>query len=176
MIVVIVLCAVYELVACSHVALYSPSFTIGTTIAPSTLAMQIGAEGVANLTALNSLLSLQKVPYDFGFYKMDFEVDHPSISVSLGRSVVPTSASFPVVPSSGRRRGSAGWDADETVREVVDAGMLARVRLYIEATRRMELSLDEESSKMAEEDFVQTRQQGREVTVSPYGFFTPSAQ
>lgn len=130
---------------------------------------------MANLAALNSLLSLQKVPYDFGFYKMDFEVDHPSISVSLGRPVVPTSASFPVVPSSGCGRTGVGWSTAVTASGATETGVLARLRLYIEATRRMELALDEESSKMAEDDFVKTRQQGQEVTVSLGLLFARSA-
>lgn len=97
---------------------------------------------------------------------MDFEVDHPSISVSLGRSVVPTSASFPVVPSSACGGTDFGWNEAVTASGATETGLLTRLRVYIEATRRMELSLDEQSSKMAEDDFVKTRQQGQEVTVS----------
>ncbi|CAN0471839.1 unnamed protein product [Ectocarpus sp. 12 AP-2014] len=115
---------------------------------------QVGAEGVTNLAALNSLMSLQKVPYDFGFYKMDFEVDHPTISLSARGSVVPAGAVVPVVVDA-----CGGTSSDSE-----DEALLARLRVYLEATRRTELSLDDKSSALAEEDFVQARQQGQAVT------------
>lgn len=120
---------------------------------------------------LNSLLSRQKVPYDFGFYKMDFDVDHPSISLSYGRSVVPTIASLPVVPRNGCGAAGDGWSTvvntteDITAGGVTDKAALTRLRVYVEATRRMELTLDKDSSGMAEEDFVKARQEGQTITV-----------
>ncbi|CAM9603697.1 unnamed protein product [Hapterophycus canaliculatus] len=114
---------------------------------------QVGAEGVGNLAALNSLVSLQKVPYDFGFYKMEFEVDHPTISLSLRGSVVPAGATVPVVGAEGAAAAAAA-----------QLSALTRLRVYVEATRRTELSLDEESSALAEDDFVKARQQGQAVT------------
>ncbi|CAN0220229.1 unnamed protein product, partial [Ectocarpus fasciculatus] len=114
----------------------------------------VGTEGVTNLAALNSLMCLQKIPYDFGFYKMDFEVDHPTISLSARGSVVPAGAVVPVVVE-----GSGGTSAGSE-----DEALLARLRVYLEATRRTELSLDEKSSALAEEDFVKARQQGLAIT------------
>lgn len=114
---------------------------------------QVGTEGISNLGALQSLISLQKVPYDFGFYKMDFEVDHPTISLSRRGPVVPASATVPVVLCGATAAGSG---SDETA--------LSKIRVYVEATRRMDLALDEVSSALAEEDFVKIRQQGQALT------------
>ena len=133
---------------------------------------KVGTEGVGNLAALNSLAALQKVPYDFGFYKMDFEVDHPTISLSLRGSVVPTGAVVPVVAASADEAGgstASPASSEEGEGEVGAAGMmLERLRVYVEATRRTELSLDEASSALAEEDFVKARQQGQAVTVRKF--------
>lgn len=133
---------------------------------------QVGTEGVGNLAALNSLASLQKVPYDFGFYKMDFEVDHPTISLSLRGSVVPAGATVPVVAADDATAGAASGaisavseGAEEEEKEAARVSVLTRLRVYVEATRRTELSLDEESSALAEEVFVKARQQGQSVTV-----------
>lgn len=115
---------------------------------------------MGNLSALKSLLSLQKVPYDFGFYKMDFEVDHPTISLSARGSVVSTDATVPVAVSAGETAAIVQEKTTTTAPEI-----LAKIRVYIEATRRTELGLDEASSALAEEDFVKTRQQGQELTV-----------
>lgn len=133
---------------------------------------QVGTEGVGNLAALNSLVSLQKVPYDFGFYKMEFEVDHPTISLSLRGSVVPTGATVPVVAAadSGAMADASGGGTS-TVSEGEEEARLLTLRVYVEATRRTELSLDEESSALAEEDFVKARQQGQAVTVR-FRFFS----
>ena len=119
----------------------------------------MGTEGVNNLSALKSLMSLQKIPYDFGFYKMDFEVDHPTISLSFRGSVVPAGATVPVVASAGGTT-AAGSDA------VTGETALSKLRVYVEATRRMDLTLDEASSALAEEDFVKIRQQGQALSVS----------
>ncbi|CAM9320213.1 unnamed protein product [Scytosiphon promiscuus] len=132
---------------------------------------QVGTEGVGNLAALNSLISLQKVPYDFGFYKMEFEVDHPTISLSVRGSVVPAGATVPVIaaadlPATPDAAGgviaavSDGSEEEEAAR----LSVLTRLRVYVEATRRTELSLDEESSALAEEDFVKARQNGQAIT------------
>lgn len=133
---------------------------------------EVGAEGTGNLAALNSLVSLQKVPYDFGFYKMDFEVDHPTISLSLRGSVVPCGAVVPVVAAAGSASGAIPTVSSEEKEEENEeekgegaALLLERLRVYVQATRRTELSLDEASSALAEEDFVKARQQGQAITV-----------
>eukprot|EP00903_Cladosiphon_okamuranus_P010696 g10109.t1 len=127
---------------------------------------KVGAEGVGNLSALNSVASLQKVPYDFGFYKMDFEVDHPTISVSLRGSIVSTGAVVPVITADAEADGVASSAVSPVSLEEGEEGwmVLERLRVYVEATRRTELSLDEASSALAEEDFVKARQQGQAVT------------
>lgn len=85
---------------------------------------------------------------------MDFEVDHPTISLSRRGPVVPASATVPVVLCGATAAGSG---SDETA--------LSKIRVYVEATRRMDLALDEVSSALAEEDFVKIRQQGQALTV-----------
>lgn len=139
----------------------------------------VGTEGAGNLAALNSLSSLQKVPYDFGFYKMDFEVDHPVISLSTRGSVVPTGATVPVVPAAAFTAAASGASSAVSVEEEEDGsagaaeeGVSARLRVYVEATRRTELSLDEASSALAEEDFVKARQQGKAITVRAFLHFS----
>lgn len=89
---------------------------------------------------------------------MDFEVDHPTISLSLRGSVVPAGATVPVV-------GSGATGADSAVRAADNGEALGRLRVYMEAARRVELCLDEASSAFAEEDFVIARQQGQPLTV-----------
>ncbi|CAM9467324.1 unnamed protein product [Pylaiella littoralis] len=132
---------------------------------------EVGTEGTGNLAALDSLVSLQKVPYDFGFYKMDFEVDHPTISLSLRGSVVPCGAVVPVVAAAGSASGAiptvSSKEKEEENEEEKGEGaalLLERLRVYVQATRRTELSLDEASSALAEEDFVKARQQRQAIT------------
>lgn len=89
---------------------------------------------------------------------MDFEVDHPTISLSLRDSIFPAGATVPVV-------GGGVTNADSDVHAAEKGETLGRLRVYIEATRRVELCLDEVSSAFAEEDFVKARQQGQPLTV-----------
>ncbi|CAN0154298.1 unnamed protein product, partial [Discosporangium mesarthrocarpum] len=113
---------------------------------------QINAEGVQNLSVLRSLLSLQKVPYDFGFYQMDFEVDHPCLYLSRGKPMVATAASVPssvATGASGSRR---------------EGEVLGRLRVYLGAVRLLSLSQEGSCSGLAEEDFVKARREGNCVT------------
>ncbi|CAM9943365.1 unnamed protein product, partial [Choristocarpus tenellus] len=135
-----------------------------------------------NASVLHSLLTLQKVPYDFGFYQIDFKVDHPCISLSHGNPVTDTSASIPLMPLASRIADTTATSVSTSDQPPPDgtgglkSDALARLRVYVGATRHMSMSLDGKSSGMAEEDFVKARQQGQGVTAEDFHRWITLAQ
>lgn len=58
-----------------------------TCLAPG----QLDSNGVHNVAALGTLISQQKVDYDFQFYKLGFQTDIPVLVLSEGKSMLPVS-------------------------------------------------------------------------------------
>jgi hypothetical protein len=52
---------------------------------------QLDSNGVHNVAALGTLISQQKVDYDFQFYKLEFHTDVPVLVLSEGKSLLPVS-------------------------------------------------------------------------------------
>jgi hypothetical protein len=52
---------------------------------------QLDSNGVHNVAALGTLISRQKVDYDFQFYKLEFQTDVPVLVLSEGKSLLPVS-------------------------------------------------------------------------------------
>jgi hypothetical protein len=52
---------------------------------------QLDSNGVHNVAALGTLISQQKVDYDFQYYKLEFQTDVPVLVLSEGKSLLPVS-------------------------------------------------------------------------------------
>jgi len=50
---------------------------------------QLDSKGVHNVAALGTLISQQKVDYDFQFYKLEFQTNIPVLVLSEGKSLLP---------------------------------------------------------------------------------------
>ena len=51
---------------------------------------QLDQAGVKNLTSLGTLITWQKVEYDFKFHNMEYQTDVPCLVISEGRSILPS--------------------------------------------------------------------------------------
>jgi hypothetical protein len=52
---------------------------------------KLDSNGVHNMAAICTLISQQKVDYDFHFYKLEFQTDIPVLVLSEGKSLLPVS-------------------------------------------------------------------------------------
>jgi hypothetical protein len=50
---------------------------------------QLDTKGVHNVAALGTLISQQKLDYDFQFYKLEFQTNIPVLVLSEGKSLLP---------------------------------------------------------------------------------------
>ncbi|KAH7841269.1 hypothetical protein Vadar_027775 [Vaccinium darrowii] len=106
--------------------------------------------GVENVRLLKNLLELQKVEYDFKYYKMEMTTDVQLLVLSEGKSnILPADLVVPFRPISV---GSP---------EMVDAEALKAWRWYLASVRSLPHSIEPEMQKVVEDDMVAARQADR---------------
>ncbi|XP_071690035.1 mini-chromosome maintenance complex-binding protein [Rutidosis leptorrhynchoides] len=119
-------------------------FTIDeTTLQSGTL----NSNGVENTQLLKDLMDLQKVEYDFKYYKMKMDADVQILILSEGKSnILPADIVLPFHPSSV---GSIGIENEQT---------LNAWRWYLASLRSLPHSIGTEIQKVVEDDMVAARQ------------------
>lgn len=111
----------------------------------------LNSVGVENARVLKTLMELQKVEYDFKFYKLDMAADVKMLILSEGKSnILPADIVLPFHPSSV---GSA-----EVAAEALEAW-----RWYLATLRSLPHSIEPEMQKVIENDLVAARQEDRKL-------------
>ncbi|PIA58028.1 hypothetical protein AQUCO_00500154v1 [Aquilegia coerulea] len=108
--------------------------------------------GVENARLLNNLVELQKVEYDFQFYKMEMPTDVQVLILSEGKSnILPADLVLPFQPSAVGSSVNAGTEA------------LQAWRWYLATLRLSAHDLDPDMQKVIEDDLVAARQEDRSL-------------
>ncbi|CAN4076304.1 unnamed protein product [Withania somnifera] len=109
--------------------------------------------GVENVRVLKRLLELQKVEYDFTYYKMDMPVDIQLLVLSEGKSnILPADLVLPFRPLS--------VDAAQDI----EAEVLQSWRLYLATVKSLAHSIEQEMQKVVEDDLVAARRADRSLS------------
>ncbi|KAB2596391.1 mini-chromosome maintenance complex-binding protein-like [Pyrus ussuriensis x Pyrus communis] len=109
----------------------------------------LNSVGVENARLLKTLIELQKVEYDFKFYKLDMPADIQMLVLSEGKSnILPADVVLPFHPSSVA--------STEVTAEALEAW-----RWYLATLRSLPHSIDSELQKVIENDLVAARQEDR---------------
>ncbi|TQD98635.1 hypothetical protein C1H46_015883 [Malus baccata] len=109
----------------------------------------LNSVGVENARLLKTLIELQKVEYDFKFYKLDMPADIQMLVLSEGKSnILPADVVLPFHPSS-------------VASAEVTAEALEAWRWYLATLRSLPHSIDSELQKVIENDLVAARQEDR---------------
>lgn len=112
----------------------------------------LNSAGVENARLLKALTELQKVEYDFKYYKMEMMADVQMLILSEGKSnIMPADIIMPFQPSSA---GSS---------DVVPAEVLEAWRWYLATVRSMPHLIEAEMQKVVENDLVTARQADRSL-------------
>ncbi len=120
---------------------------------------QLTQRGLSNLTALGSLISWQRLEYDFQYHRLEFRHDVPCLVASEGRSMLPSDCQVmlrpeePAGPTAVRERFSSAGAA------LLQPELLVALRRYLCVARAAEFEVTEEAQKAVQEDFVYERQQ-----------------
>ncbi|XP_028958164.1 mini-chromosome maintenance complex-binding protein-like isoform X2 [Malus domestica] len=109
----------------------------------------LNSVGVENARLLKTLIELQKVEYDFKFYKLDMPADIQMVVLSEGKSnILPADVVLPFHPSS-------------VASVEVTAEALEVWRWYLATLRSLPHSIESEIQKVIENDLVAARQEDR---------------
>jgi Mini-chromosome maintenance replisome factor len=94
-------------------------------------AIPAAAAAASNLSALRSVAQQQALPYNFGYYSLPFEVDHPVLVLTCaGRGLCEGIVHVPVVASAGDSKSSSAVGG-------TDEQTLQLWRTYITAVRQV---------------------------------------
>ncbi|KAJ6422380.1 hypothetical protein OIU84_027355 [Salix udensis] len=108
--------------------------------------------GIENTRLLKALAELQKVEYDFQYYKMEMMADVQILVLSEGKSnILPADIIMPFQPSSS---GSS---------DAVPAEVLEAWRWYLATVRSMPHTIESDMQKVVENDLVTARQADRSL-------------
>lgn len=113
-----------------------------------------GVEAIQNIT---ELIKSQQLNYDFAFYKLPFNTNIPVLILSEGKSLLPCDFSCPLKIEDP--------DSVKLIKETIAAGMhflkpkLNSVRKYLTQCRLSKFEINEQESKIIENDFVRMREQ-----------------
>ncbi|KAF5205635.1 Mini-chromosome maintenance complex-binding protein [Thalictrum thalictroides] len=112
----------------------------------------LNSVGVENARLLNNLVELQKVEYDFQFFKMEMPTDVQVLILSEGKSnILPADLVLPFQPSAVGSFVNAETEA------------LQSWRWYLATLRLSTHDMDPDMQKVIEEDLVAARQEDRSL-------------
>ena len=129
---------------------------------------QLGAAGVKNLTSLGSLITWQKLEYDFQFQKLEYESDIPCLVMSEGRSMLPSDIQLMVKPGSVEARPDLISKTFGEIGAGLDSDLLDRLRRYITTARFATFDLTEQVMRAVQDDFVTMRQTEQGISVEAF--------
>ncbi|XP_061997947.1 mini-chromosome maintenance complex-binding protein [Rosa rugosa] len=111
----------------------------------------LNSVGVENARLLKTLMEMQKVEYDFQYYKLDMDADVQLLVLSEGKSnILPADIVLPFQPSS--------VDLFEATAEALEAW-----RWYLATIRSLPHSIEPEIQKVIENDLVEAKQADRSI-------------
>ncbi|GAU24472.1 hypothetical protein TSUD_319490 [Trifolium subterraneum] len=133
---------VLQLAEDSHLIVDETQLDVGT----------LNSVGVENARLLKNLMELQKVEYDFKYYKMEMATDVQLLVLSEGKSnILPADVIVPIRPSATNSS------------EAVAAENLEAWRWYLASVRQLPHSFESETQKMVESDLVAAIQADRSL-------------
>ncbi|KAL4033310.1 hypothetical protein IC575_006397 [Cucumis melo] len=133
---------VLQLAEGSHLMIDETQLEVGT----------LSLLGVENARLLKNLMELQKVEYDFKYYKMDMTTDVQLLILSEGKSnILPADLVVPFQPSA---LGSTA---------ITDMDALEAWRWYLSNVRLLPHSIESEIQRVVENDLVAAKQADRNL-------------
>ncbi|XP_045767047.1 mini-chromosome maintenance complex-binding protein [Maniola jurtina] len=115
---------------------------------------QLDATGVNNISALGNLIKLQKVEYDFKYYKMEFDSDINVLVLSEGKSLLPSDYYIPLRPEESSLEI---FDAIvEAATYYLKEEIMNTIRIYLTNLKLAKYSISE-NLQFVEDDFVEMR-------------------
>ncbi|XP_019886689.2 mini-chromosome maintenance complex-binding protein isoform X2 [Ooceraea biroi] len=117
---------------------------------------ELTVTGKGNYSALSDLLMFQKLTYDFKYYTMEYETDIPVLIFSDVKSFIPCPMQI-ALNVDAESENLYGQVVEAARQYLKDENRLANIRQYLEALRHTEFVINEDITKVIQEDFVKLR-------------------
>nr|CAD7432938.1 unnamed protein product [Timema monikensis] len=88
---------------------------------------QLDSNGVENISSLGTVITQQKVYYNFKFYKVEFNSDIPVLILSEGKSLLPSDAVVTLQPEDDH----LVTETFEAARHFLHRALLDKIRVYL---------------------------------------------
>ena len=117
---------------------------------------QLTETGLKNLGAIQTMMQLQKLPYDFQFYQLDQPTDQPIIIISVGKTMLHGAGEIqvPLKPTPSSLQNGNEIPSVTQLSKKLDLNL---VRQYISLVRHMEFSIPQDMERQIEKDMTQAR-------------------
>ncbi|KAL4090033.1 hypothetical protein QTP88_024940 [Uroleucon formosanum] len=117
----------------------------------------LDSKGILNLEALKNIISNQQMKYDFTYYGMDYETQIPTLTLSIGKSLLPCDIDIVLKPDP-----SYSADVEETMKSVLDylksqLPLVDKLRKYIAIISTFPFKYDQDILQVIENDYVEMR-------------------
>lgn len=110
--------------------------------------------GIAAMKALNTAIVYQKIPYDFLNYSIDIECDIPFLTISQGRSLLPSDHRVCLEPDE---TCLSSYPDTLAAAKTILKGFINEIRLYLTQARDRDLQFSDDIMMVIQNDFVRLR-------------------
>lgn len=117
---------------------------------------QLDCNGVSNMAALSSVISWQKLDYDFEFHQQPFHTDVAVLVLSEGKSMLKCDCIVPLLLVNS----SSVMDTYQGIETFLTPHLLTKIRTYIGYIQLLDYSVTDDVQKALEQDFVESRREG----------------
>nr|CAD7594676.1 unnamed protein product [Timema genevievae] len=121
---------------------------------------QLDSNGVENISSLGTVITQQKVYYNFKFYKVEFNSDIPVLILSEGKSLLPSDAVVTLQPDDDH----LVTETFEAARHFLHRALLDKIRVYLTVMMQADFQVPPHMQKMVQENFVEMRKVDSKMT------------
>ncbi|KAJ8667055.1 hypothetical protein QAD02_008717 [Eretmocerus hayati] len=125
---------------------------------------QVTANGRSNHQTITDLINLQKLSYDFKFYKMEYDTDIPVLILSEYKSFIPCQHQIRIQPDP-ETVNVYPQVLEAAKLYLKDENRLNSIRSYISTLKTAKFELTDETSAIIQDDYVKLRQEDKNFSV-----------
>ncbi|KAI4470066.1 hypothetical protein MML48_1g03068 [Holotrichia oblita] len=117
---------------------------------------KLNESGVRAISAINNIIKVQKVAYDFNYHTMEFDCDIPILVLSEGKSLLPSDGQVILKPS--KIHVNTFNEIYEAIMKLLNPDLLNDIRTYLTISKYGQYEISDNMLEIVENDFVRFRQ------------------
>ncbi|KAL1460844.1 hypothetical protein WDU94_012786 [Cyamophila willieti] len=125
---------------------------------------QLNHTGCLNVKALSSVVTSQRMSYDFQFYDGTFPTDIPVLALSDSKSMLPSDCHLKLKPDPSCSAVIQETFAAAT--QYLKPDLLNRIRVYISWVQNRNFEIPDNLTEVVQKDFVEMRKQNKKTDVN----------